>query len=312
LKLNYLLDEDFLLALERLSPANLSVTRGRPPYSTLAKNDLSIAKKTSSPTQKHLTGSPESIFSSVLDAEGVCLYLDTTVTLSYQDRSKFNYARRLAATLGMLTLRQDKPLYVKTLSPTGSGYSPLLQKATQTEQLLQFLERLESGSTSDFLWSFYQNLVRRTPRASLIVILSDFLDPLWEESLNLLYQYAVPHSDVLLLQVLHPTEQDVLHGNRAGSSMPAMPTVSSESRTGSFCWWDAATQAGRPIVHESAIALPHLPPREVKAVQSFLHRLRAREEDKAEADASRITFFALTTDVPFEKYLLSTLQNDAP
>jgi hypothetical protein len=289
LKLNHLLDEDFLLELEKWAPS-------RPPR---ARRSSTVGVRG---RQKHTTSSAqdhEAIFSLLLEAEGVCLYLDTTATLTYTNSastlSKFAYTRRLAASLGVMTLRQDKPLYVRTLSPTGTGQAPLLSETTQIPRLLTLLKRLEAGSSSDFLWSFYQQLVRRTPRASVVVVLSDFLDPLWEEALSLLYQHAAPYSEVILLQVLHPEEQAVLQNTSGAASTNASP----------FHWVDLAMQKTRPIAHETLPSLPHLPPREVKAIQAFLHRLRAQNE----TGCPSVTLCSLTTDMVFEKYLLRALQS---
>jgi hypothetical protein len=328
LKLNHLLDEDFLLALEKWAPSCLPsderpLSRGRrnatvSGYTTVSGHTTVSAgrgkgrKQTLSPSQD-----PEAVFAALLEAEGVCLYLDTTATLTYTGAgpecshvgagtSKFAYTRRLAAALGVVTLRQDKPLYLRTLSPTGTGHAPLLCDTAQIPRLLTLLKRLEAGSNSDFLWSFYHQLARRTPRASVIVILSDFLGPLWEEALLLLYQHAAPYSEIVLLQVLHPEERAILQNTFSADSVSH--SVNSDTKTGLFHWVDLATQATRPIEleHNAPPSLPHLPPREVRTIQAFLHRLQAQSEVAA---SPQIALCSLTTDMSFEKYLLRALQS---
>ena len=359
LKLNRSLDlhnDDFLLALEKWTPFSSTVPTSLSVPLTMPltlrsrrggnKNTVSVAKSpdnnSDAPSSDVLSvpaaRGVEAVFASLLRAEGICLYLDTTATLAYAGiggdsqsqppsnsnsnsnskeeakatrQQKFAYIRRLVASLGVVTLRQDKPFSLKTLSPTRTGYSPTLKNSAHIDRLLQLLERLEAGSSGDFLWSFYQHLIRRTPHPSCVVIVSDFLDPLWEEALRLLSQYSVPYSDVVLLQVLHPDEQDVLQ-NRA------RPIVSGLS------WFNPVTQTTRPIVQDGLPSLlPHLPPREIKAVQAFLHRIRAQQEREQESEreqeqesereqekkSPKITLVSLTTDQPFEKYLLDVLKS---
>jgi hypothetical protein len=322
LKLNHLLDEDFLLALEKWTPSCLqSETRLPSETSRGRRGAIGVGRGKGRKQTLSSSQNPEAIFAALLEAEGVCLYLDTTATLTYtsadpdalkdgSDGSKFSYTRRLAAALGVVTLKQSKPLYVRTLSPTGTGHAPLLCDTAQIPRLLTLLKRLEAGSSSDFLWSFYQQLVRRTPRASVIVVLSDFIDPLWEEALALLYQHAAPYSEVVLLQVLHSDEQAILFNTPSVNHATHLDAQSAnlDAKAGLFHWLDLTTQTTRPIEleHDAPSSLPHLPAREVKAIQAFLHRLQAQSEM---AESPQIVLCSLTTDIAFEKYLLCALQS---
>ncbi len=205
----------------------------------------------------------------------VYLLLDGSESMNFGEPSKFTYARRVAAALGYLGLANfDRVGAVVFGDALREGVGPLRGRA-QVFRYFRFLEEATAtGPTA--LGAALQQYSRRTRRTGIAFLVSDFLDPAWEEGLKaLLYR----RFQVIAIQVLDPQEVN-----------PGL--------TGDLKLVDSETGAEREISITPALLRDYR-----RAVERFCGGIEATCR-RYGAD-----YLLATTDVPFEDLVLKWLRS---
>ena len=132
----------------------------------------------------------------------VYLLLDGSASMQFGSPSKFDYARRLAASLGYIGLTgYDRVGAAVFGSRIVRRFSPVRGRQ-QVFQYFQFLAgAAPEGATS--LAASLREFALRTRRPGLAIIISDFLDPGWEEGIKVLLHRRF---HLALIQVLDREE----------------------------------------------------------------------------------------------------------
>jgi uncharacterized protein (DUF58 family) len=189
--------------------------------------------------------------------------------------TKFDFARKVAAALGYVSLVRHERVGVAGFSQSRGSRVPTLRGRTAVPALLSFLEGLRPGGRTDFARAL-QNLAMRTPSPAMFVLLSDFFDPGWEKGVRAL---LARRHHVILLQILAPDELE--------------PTAAGDLRL-----VDAATGAGRDLSLTPAVLANYR-----EALRRFCGILADRSARHG------MDYLRAATDVPFEDLLLKTLHN---
>lgn len=129
----------------------------------------------------------ERLIGRLLHVERATLHvlLDASLSMTFagytppQPSQKFDFARRFAATLGYAALFHDISYEITTLSPAQGRRRPIVQSRDDIPALLRYLESIRAGGTRNFAWAI-RNRVRRAPKETIFVVLSDFRDRNWE------------------------------------------------------------------------------------------------------------------------------------
>ena len=144
----------------------------------------------------------------------VTLVLDTTRSMDYGDPRKLDYAKRLTAALGYISLVKFNRLSVfafgDSLDPSIRG----LRGRRPIPQMLGFLDDLEAADGPGNLAAVTKRLALVQRQPGVVVIVSDFFD---KGDLNDALRYlAQPHFDVYAIQLLSPQEIDPMKGQLVG------------------------------------------------------------------------------------------------
>jgi uncharacterized protein (DUF58 family) len=156
-------------------------------------------------------------------------------------RSKFHYARRLAAALSYLMLHQGDSVGLVLTSDRIVGQVPPQATPGQIMSVCRALERASPDGTTDVAGVLAQ-LAPRLKRRSLVILISDLLDDP-QSVLSSLGQLHSRGHEVLVFQVLDPREIDFDLG-LAGYGM----TVIRDMETGAE--FDAEPALIRNLVRE--------------------------------------------------------------
>jgi uncharacterized protein (DUF58 family) len=116
----------------------------------------------------------------------VTIMMDTSQSMAVGDRQKFDYARRLTAALGYITLSNMDRL---SIVPFGADAMPALRPSRGKAQIFRvfdFLRGLKPSGKTD-LHRSVKAFVHQRRRRGLVVLISDFYAPEgFEDALNLL------------------------------------------------------------------------------------------------------------------------------
>jgi len=138
------------------------------------------------------------------------LVLDTSESMSYRSSeaplSKLDHARRAAAALAWLVLRQSDAVGLVTVA---ESLGQLLPPSTQPSHLRQLSQALlattAEGPTG--LGSAFSDLAARLTRPAIVICFSDLFDDL-DQTFAGLEQLVWRGHDVVVLQVIDPAEED--------------------------------------------------------------------------------------------------------
>ncbi len=132
--------------------------------------------------------------------------VDTSASMDFGSPvTKFEYARKLAAALGYIGLRnQDKVGVSDAKGRVVSRFRPARGKA-QLTKMLSYLMTLEPGERTNLVESC-RDFVLQNTQAGIVVLISDFLDDRgYEEALK---HFFMRNYEVYCIQVLSPEERD--------------------------------------------------------------------------------------------------------
>ena len=188
--------------------------------------------------------------------------------------TKFDYARKIAAALGYVTLSRYDRLGVAGFSQALGARMPTLRGKASAPQLFEYLESLRAGGRTDFVTAL-RNYALRHSSPGVCVILSDFYDPNWEKGVRAL---LARRYQIVLLQILAPEEME--------------PNL-----TGDLRLVDAETGESREV---------SLTPALVAGYMDALRRFCAGLSDLAARHG--MDYVRVTTDTPLEDVLLKTLR----
>ena len=138
------------------------------------------------------------------------LVLDTSESMSYRSGdaplSKLDHARRAAAALAWLVLRQSDAVGLVTVA---GKLGQLLPPSTQPSHLGQLNQALLASSAEGPTGrgSAFSDLASRLTRPAIVICFSDLFDDL-DQTFAGLEQLAWRGHDVVVLQVIDPAEQD--------------------------------------------------------------------------------------------------------
>ncbi|MBI4568420.1 MAG: DUF58 domain-containing protein [Planctomycetes bacterium] len=131
--------------------------------------------------------------------------LDASGSMRYGAPDKHLFARRAAAALAFLALSHGDRVGVAAFSTSVDRAFPPVRGKPSLSRLLRFLEDLPAaGGTA--INAACRKFALGTPRRSLVILLSDFLDPAGYEPG--LADLATRHCDAAVIQVLAPEEDN--------------------------------------------------------------------------------------------------------
>ncbi len=145
----------------------------------------------------------------------VSLVIDTTASMDYGEPRKLDYAKRLVAALGYVSLAKFNRLSVFAFAPGGIDESIRgLRGRRPIPQMLAFLDALTPIDGPGDLAAVTKRLALLQRQPGVVVVVSDFFD---KGDLNDALRYlAQPHFDVYVIQLLSPQEIDPMKGQLIG------------------------------------------------------------------------------------------------
>lgn len=143
-----------------------------------------------------------------LEEEDLAFYvlIDSSESMNFgKPATKFEYARKLAAALGYVGLRnQDKVGVSNIKDRVHSQFRPARGRA-QLGKMLAYLMDIQPDSQTDLVTSC-RDFVLQHPQSGIVILISDFLDERgYEEALK---HFFMRSYDVYCLQVLSPEERN--------------------------------------------------------------------------------------------------------
>src|SRR5204862_4786818 len=115
----------------------------------------------------------------------VYLLVDASQSMAFGEPAKFDVARRVAAALGYIALTNYDRVGAALLGDrVRDSLSPVRGRG-QVFPFFQFLERTEAAGPTG-LGAALRDFALRTRRTGVAILISDFLDPSWEEGLKAL------------------------------------------------------------------------------------------------------------------------------
>ncbi|MFQ5854675.1 MAG: DUF58 domain-containing protein [Anaerolineae bacterium] len=204
----------------------------------------------------------------------VHLLIDTSRSMDWGTPAKFWYAQRAAAALGYIALAGFDRV---TVSAFNAGLSETMQPRRGKQQsfaLFDFLSGLSVDGATDMRASL-QRYAQQARRPGPLMLISDLLDPRWQDGLRAL---QLRPFEVTVLQVLSPDEID--------------PPLEGDLRL-------IDVETGRPV--------------EVTADFDLLNRYRDNlqswfEEIRQFCGRRGIAYVRVDTSVPFERLIFFLLQ----
>jgi len=204
----------------------------------------------------------------------VHLLIDTSRSMDWGKPAKLWYAQRAAAALGYIALANFDRV---TVSAFSAGLSQTMQPRRGKQQafaLFDFLASLSVDGTTDMRTSL-RRYAQQIPRPGPLMLISDLLDPGWQDGLRALQSRPF---EITILHVLSPDEID--------------PSLEGDLRL-------IDVETGRPI--------------EVTADFDLLNRYRENvrhwfEEIRGFCGRRGIAYVQVDTSVPFERLLFFLLQ----
>ncbi|MCX7048372.1 MAG: DUF58 domain-containing protein [Candidatus Sumerlaeota bacterium] len=133
------------------------------------------------------------------------LLLDSSRSMHFGDPDKMDYAKRIAAGLAYIGLTGSDKIGITCFHSGTSGAFPASRGRHNVRRMLSFLEGMAADGRTSLL-AATRELVQRVKGKSIVIILSDFLDPGgFEPALRYLIRDTL---DVFVIQVMSPQEID--------------------------------------------------------------------------------------------------------
>jgi len=136
----------------------------------------------------------------------VYLLVDSSASMAWQSGtiSKFDQGRRIAAALAYISLANLDRVNVHAFNDGLGADCGLSRGKNQFHQILSFLSALECSKRGTSLGKTVQRFVQRVKRRGLVILISDFFDPVgYKEALNLL---RFQRFELQVIQVVDPAE----------------------------------------------------------------------------------------------------------
>ncbi|MDX1931311.1 MAG: DUF58 domain-containing protein [Capsulimonadales bacterium] len=287
------LEPEFLRALERLSGT------ARRPFSGPKKGEKRPLRPGASPEvsdfrpygieddPRHVDRQaflrPERLFQRLFSQEDVSIHLllDASQSMEYPVETfagrmtKFDFARKIAASIGYVSLIRYDRVSVACFAQTVGSRVPTLRGQASAPRLFEYLESLSPGGRTDFVHAL-RNYTARHSSPGICIVLSDFFDPNWERGVRALLSRRF---EVVLLQILAPEE--------------AEPNVVGDLRL-----VDAVTGETREVSITPAVLANY---------REAFHRFCASLSELSQRHG--MDYLQTTTDAPVEEMLLRTLRN---
>lgn len=132
----------------------------------------------------------------------VYLLLDGSQSMAYGAPSKFDYARRVAASLGYIGLTNLDRVGATVFAEKMRDHQPPVRGKQQVFPYFSFLEKAQPGGQTSLAASL-KEFALRTRRPGVAILISDFFDPEWETGLKALLHRRF---QVSAIQVLDRSE----------------------------------------------------------------------------------------------------------
>lgn len=132
----------------------------------------------------------------------VYVLLDGSQSMAYGAPSKFEYGRRVAASLGYIGLSNLDRVGATVFAEKMREHQPPVRGRQQVFPYFSFLERAQPGGQTSLAASL-KEFALRTRRPGVVILISDFFDPEWETGLKALLHRRF---QVSAIQVLDRSE----------------------------------------------------------------------------------------------------------
>lgn len=132
----------------------------------------------------------------------VYLLLDGSQSMAYGAPSKFDYGRRVAASLGYIGLSNLDRVGATVFAEKMRDHQPPVRGRQQVFPYFSFLERAQPGGQTSLAASL-KEFALKTRRPGVAILISDFFDPEWEIGLKALLHRRF---QVSVIQVLDRSE----------------------------------------------------------------------------------------------------------
>jgi len=133
----------------------------------------------------------------------VYLLIDTSRSMAEGMPRKIDYAKKVAAALGYIGLKNLDRIGAASFSSALQAPLPLARGRKQILRLFSFLGRLSCGGETN-LRAAAHSFTNLFPHPGLLVIVSDFFDPAgWRASLE---ELAIKKYQLLVIHILEPQE----------------------------------------------------------------------------------------------------------
>ncbi|WP_165603661.1 DUF58 domain-containing protein [Planctopirus hydrillae] len=217
---------------------------------------------------------------------GCQILIDSSESMAFRSPavpySKFEYARLLGASLGLVVLQQQDQVKLHVLAESAARASGFAGSWPAYRQMLAEIEQMKpegKGNPGQFLTSLVnQNLGNQNRRRAVMVIVTDGLSDL-QELISGLRQLRYGRHDVLLLQVMDRWER-------------TFPMTGWTQFIGLEEWPDHTTNAAS--IREGYLA----------EYRSFQQQLNSACHEM------KIDFFPISTDMSLDQVLRSVLQRN--
>jgi uncharacterized protein (DUF58 family) len=127
----------------------------------------------------------------------LALLIDTSQSMAFGDPKKLDYAIRVAAALGYISLTNYDRVSIQTYAATLGQPMPTQRGRGGVFPFFSYLEKIKPGGTTSFSTSL-RRFAATVRFKGLAIVLSDFFDPDWQEGLKALlargFQVAVLHT----------------------------------------------------------------------------------------------------------------------
>jgi uncharacterized protein (DUF58 family) len=132
----------------------------------------------------------------------VYVLLDGSQSMAYGAPSKFDYGRRVAASLGYIGLTNLDRVGATVFAEKMRDHQPPVRGKQQVFPYFSFLEKAQPGGQTSLAASL-KEFALRTRRPGVAIVISDFFDPEWETGLKALLHRRF---QVSAIQVLDRSE----------------------------------------------------------------------------------------------------------
>ena len=146
-----------------------------------------------------------------LEEEDLHFYtlIDSSLSMTFGEPSKLEYAKQLAAALGFVGLIRTDRVRIETISQTAGERGPVLRGRSSVWRMLEHVESIQpdqgqAGKGPTPLAEGVKNFCLRNPGRGIVVLISDLMDKAgYQQALR----YFVSHQvDCFVIQVLSQEE----------------------------------------------------------------------------------------------------------